>query len=109
MKKRSLKGFKTSLNVNQSVEGETIEDKCRRIENNKEPITDGAPIIWTPRDEGVKPEYNIRTDRFEIAIDAMDTAAKSNLAKRQQFYDEKKTKESPAGESIQGTTNQADK
>ena len=40
--------------------------------DEKEPITDGAPIIYTPFKEGVKPEYNIRTDRWEVAIEAMD-------------------------------------
>ena len=30
-------------------EGETIEQKVNRIVNNNEPITDGAPIIFTDR------------------------------------------------------------
>ena len=44
-------------------EGEQIEEKVRRIVNNNEPITDGAPIIFTEKKDGVLPEYNIRTDR----------------------------------------------
>lgn len=73
---------KTTLLVNDSYEGETIENKIRRIVNNKEPIKDGAPLIYTERAEGVKPEYDIRTDRFEVAIDAMDHVSKSYVAKR---------------------------
>lgn len=73
---------RTSLKVNQAVEGETIEAKVRRIINNKEPIEDGAPIIFTERKEGVKPEYNIRTDRFELAVEAQDKINKGRLAKR---------------------------
>lgn len=73
---------KTSLGVNESREGETIEMKIERIVNNKEPITDGAPIVFTERKDGVRPEFDIRTDRFEIAIDAMNKVTKSNLAKR---------------------------
>ena len=46
---------------------ESIETKVRRIMDENEPITDGAPIIYTPLEDGVKPEYNIRTDRWEIA------------------------------------------
>lgn len=74
---------KTTLKVNEGYQGETIEKKIRRIVNNKEPITDGAPIIYTERKEGVKPEYDIRTDRFEIALDAMDKVAQSHKAKRE--------------------------
>ena len=29
------------------------------------------------------PEYNVKTDRFEIAVIAMDAVAKSHLAKRE--------------------------
>ena len=36
------------------------------------PIEDGAPIIYTERKDGVNPAYNIRTDRWEIAQDAME-------------------------------------
>ena len=41
----------TKLRINQSVEGETIEMKMRRIVDNKEPITDGAPLIYGPKGE----------------------------------------------------------
>ena len=52
-------------------EGEQIEEKVRRIVNNNEPITDGAPIIFTEKKDGVLPEYNIRTDRWDIALDGI--------------------------------------
>lgn len=53
-------------------EGEWIEEKVRRVVENGEPIEDGAPIVYTERKDGVRPEYNIRTDRWEIAQDAME-------------------------------------
>ena len=40
----------------ETFEAETIEEKINRIVNNKEPITDGAPIIYTERKEGVLPD-----------------------------------------------------
>ena len=40
-----------SLQINNSYEGETIEMKVRRITESKEPITDGAPVIYTDRIE----------------------------------------------------------
>ena len=51
--------------------GKPIEWKIERIVSNKEPISDGAPEIFTERKEGVKSAYNIRTDRWEIATEAM--------------------------------------
>lgn len=65
-----------------NVEGEPIEYKIERIMSNKEPITDGAPSIFTERSEGVLSAYNIRTDRWEIATDAMDKVAGSIQASR---------------------------
>ena len=75
------KSGQTTALTDRAYEGETIEQKINRVVNNKEPITDGAPIIYTERKAGVQPAYNIRTDRFEIAIEAMDKVAKTNLAK----------------------------
>ena len=66
-------------------EGESIENKVRRITENNEPITDGAPIIYTNRDDGVLPAYNIRTDRWEVAQAAMDAVNQANLAKSKNY------------------------
>lgn len=66
-------------------EGESIENKVRRITENNEPITDGAPIIYTNREDGVLAAYNIRTDRWEIAQQAMDAINQANLAKSKNY------------------------
>ena len=66
-------------------DGESIENKVRRITENNEPITDGAPIIYTNREDGVLPAYNIRTDRWEIAQQAMDAVNQAYLAKSKNF------------------------
>lgn len=79
----------TKIKVNQSVQGETIEMKIERIVNNKEPIKDGAPLIYTERKDGIQPDYDIRTDRWEHAIDAMDKVNKAKIAKRAEYYSEK--------------------
>lgn len=65
--------------------GESIEKKVARITENKEPITDGAPIIYTNRDEGVIPAYNIRTDKWDIAQSAMDAIHKANIARAKDY------------------------
>ena len=102
MKKINIQRY-TRLNVYHAVEGESIETKMERITTNKEPIKDGAPIIFTERKDGVKPEYDIRTDRFEIAIDAMTAVDKSNKAKREAGIKEREEKKNGKTESIQGT------
>ena len=38
---------------------------------------DGAPIIYTERKDGVIPAYNIRTDKWDIALTAMDQVNKN--------------------------------
>ena len=68
---------KSTLTSVETVEGEPIELKIERVVSNKEPITDGAPAIYTERKEGVISAYNIRTDRFEIAAEAMDKVSGS--------------------------------
>lgn len=73
---------RTQLRSLTQTEGESIELKVKRLIENKEPIKDGSPLIYTDRKEGVKAAYNIRTDRFEIATDAMDKVHKSKQAKR---------------------------
>ncbi|AXH74823.1 MAG: hypothetical protein [Microviridae sp.] len=75
--------IETDLKVNQSMEGETIEKKVRRIMENKEPITDRAEQVFTERKDGVLEATDIRTDRFDVAIDAMDKVASDKIAKRE--------------------------
>lgn len=52
--------------------GETLIKKCQRILDEGEPLTDGAPMIYTPKQAGVKPECNVRADKWDIAMNAMD-------------------------------------
>lgn len=80
---------RATLSVNSSKEGETIEAKVRRIRNNKEPIKDGAPRLFTERKDGVKPEYNIRADKWEAAVNVTTQIANSHSLKREERIAEK--------------------
>lgn len=80
MKKVSITP-RSQLKSVETYEGETIEQKIRRILDENEPIKDGAPIIYTEKKDGVLPAYNIRTDRWEIAIDAMDKVSSYEASK----------------------------
>lgn len=69
---RSRRGYINDPNL--TYQAEPREVKLRKIisgeANNME---DGVfPTIYTEKKDGVQPEFDIRTDRFEIALDAMD-------------------------------------
>lgn len=97
----------TRLKINNSVEGETLEQKLERMLESKEPITNGAPIIFQDRKEGVNPAHDIRTDRFEVAIDAADKNTKMQQAKREFFQKRKDQKKGGKTTSTDGTKTSA--
>lgn len=55
-----------------TYEGENIETKVKRITDNNEPISDGAPVTYTEKKDGVRPEYDIRTDKWELVQEKME-------------------------------------
>lgn len=59
---------------NLAYQAEPREVKLRKIINGESSnMEDGVfPTIYTEKKDGVQPEYDIRTDRFEVAIDAID-------------------------------------
>lgn len=99
------KASPTDLTVNKSYKGERLEQKINRIVNNNEPIEDSSPLIYTERKEGVLPAYDIRTDRWDVAIDAMDKVDKAHQAKRMENLKSKEEEIKPketGGQSTQG-------
>ena len=68
-------------------DGELIEEKVKRLTQEKTPVDDSAPIIYTERKDGILPAYDIRTDRWAIAQEAMDKNRKAIDAKRKADYD----------------------
>lgn len=61
-------------NPNLTYQAEPREVKLRKIiSGESNDIEDGVfPTIYTEKKDGVQPEFDIRTDRFEVAIDAID-------------------------------------
>lgn len=61
-------------NPDLTYEAEPREVKLRKIISGEtSSMEDGVfPIIYTEKSDGVRPEYDIRTDRFEVAINAID-------------------------------------
>ena len=83
--------------------GEELITKIKRIMDENEPLTDGAPLIYTPKENGVVPEYNIRTDKWEIAMGAMDRISDYKLSEYM-----KKTDVQPGDEGNQKSENSKD-
>lgn len=97
------KALPTTLVVNESYQGERIEQKIYRIVNNNEPIEDSAPLIYTDRKDGVLPDYDIRTDKWDAAIDAMDKVDKEYKKQRLERLKDKNPSTDTVGDSTQGT------
>ena len=49
---------KTQLKSQTQTEGESIERKVKRLIENKEPIKDGSPLIYTEHKDGVRAEIS---------------------------------------------------
>ena len=79
---RKVQYNKSKIKSVEITEGEPIEWKIERVISNGEAITDGAPAIYTERKDGIISAYNIRTDRWEVASEAMDKVSGSIQAKR---------------------------
>lgn len=69
-------------NPDLTYQAEPREVKLRKIINGETSnMEDGVfPTIYTEKKDGVLPEYDIRTDRFEVAIDAIDKINKSTAS-----------------------------
>lgn len=70
------------IQKNDSYEAQSIEQKMKSILTTKEPIDASAPILYTERKDGVNQMYDIRSDRFDIALEAMDKITAQKLATR---------------------------
>lgn len=73
-------------NPNLTYQAEPREVKLRKIINGEaNNMEDGVfPTIYTEKKDGVQPEFDIRTDRFEVALEAIDKinqSAASQIAK----------------------------
>lgn len=73
--------------------GESLEEMLRRCTANSEPIEATAPMIYTEESTGVQAECDPRTDRFELALDAIDKYQKSEIASGTNTTKEERTKE----------------
>lgn len=95
----------TNIKATEPYACESLEQKLRRAMTTAEPIDMSAPQIYTERSEGVKPEYDIRTDRWEIAEEAMDKVAASRVAKREQKFGKTEPLQDATGDAPKSDNN----
>lgn len=71
--------------------GLSIEETIRRAIATNQPLEGNAPPIWTEAAKGVLPELDVRTDRQELALEAMNKYQGTDIMKNyigQIEYDE---------------------
>lgn len=66
--KTTLKGVKVK-------QGITMEQKMQRIMDGNESDDDGTELTFTEEKDGVKPEFDIRTNKWDVVTDAADKLA----------------------------------
>jgi len=71
---------RTTIVCNDSYEGESIEEKMRRVRLQNAPIEETGAGIW-PEGEEVLPLHDVRTDRFDLALDAANNTEKAKTAR----------------------------
>lgn len=93
--KKGIKFPKSRIVCNDLLkEGQSIEEMVKLAINSKEPIKATAKCTYNDRKDGVLPQHDIRTDRFEIAMMATDKIHASAAASRHKM-DYPETTEKP--------------
>lgn len=98
---------------NETYEAKSIEQMLADKMAGETIELGGKALLYTDRKDGVLPETNIRSDRFELAQDALDTVERTRRAKRDAFSKaeadriakEVAEKAGKASESTQGKPN----
>lgn len=70
---------------NTSIEGKSIERMLSDKMAGEEIEMTGKALMYTERKDGVLPITNIRSDRFEIAMEANDNKERLIIAKTNEF------------------------
>lgn len=74
-----------SLEINQGTVGAKLETKIEQLMNQRESTGEPtAPLLYTAREQGVKASTDIRTDRWDIAVEATGKIARSYVARREE-------------------------
>lgn len=90
--KRNLNHKKTQIICNETYEAESLEEKLRRMIETGEDVGETVTCTYTERKDGVLPEYDIRTDRFDLAVAATDKVSATLQSQREERIKAKEKK-----------------
>ena len=83
--------------------GQSLEEFLRKATQGLEPIEATAKLTYNDRKEGVLPQHDIRTDRFELALQLTNKIHATEAAARHKIDfpvpTDDKGKPIPAGEA----------
>lgn len=106
MKHRKIQNNGRILNTTEGFQGKSLEEKVFEAVNSKAPIEAVAPMVYTERKDGVLPETNIRTDRFEVAQEAMTNIAEGIRVRRaKRLFEANKPNENKMDKPASGSGN----
>lgn len=87
---------------NETYEAKSIETMLAERMDGQDIEMGGKALLYTEKKDGVIPETNIRSDRWDLAMMALDSVERSRVARRDGIGDVKKDK---PNEPLQGTEN----
>ena len=72
--------YKTNINTTKNLrEGQSIEEVMRINTTNKVQPAQILPELYQARNEGIDPKCDVRTDKFDMAMEAMDKVTRLHL------------------------------
>ncbi|QCS36883.1 hypothetical protein [Tortoise microvirus 19] len=74
--------FKSKIKRNETSEGKSIERMLSDKAEGELIELGGKALLYTERKDGVVPITNIRSDRMELAMEALDTVERTRIARR---------------------------
>lgn len=82
-KQKEFNAKTNNVFITELYEGEEIHEKVNRLMSTEQPIETEAGFqkIYTLRKEGVVDEYNVRSDKWEQALEVMDKANREKIVK----------------------------
>lgn len=102
--KQTINRQKSGITVTGVVrEGQSMEEFLRKAMTGNEPIQATAKLTYNDRKDGVLPQHDIRTDRFDMAIMATDKLHATQAAARH-MADFGPTPEQLAQQAAEGKT-----
>lgn len=86
--------YKSKIEKSDFYEAESIERKIEIAETSNIPIEAVSPILYTEEKDGVLAGTNIRTDKWDIALEAYDKINKTNIVKNEEPIKQKENETS---------------